>query len=132
MWTLGIALLTIIAIFFIALFTTAYIHGHGSISIGFVAMEAPEFWEHYPKEDDDKEYYAQAGIQTEMFVGFPRKQEKVTGIQAAYVEARRLGVEVEWKEKLRNPRMSAYEDGSYPNSVGVWWNVVPVEEYDNA
>ena len=119
---------SIFAIFFICLFASAYLNSNGmGISVGLVAMDCPNFWEDMP-EDDDSLYEARAGIFTDTFKGMPRCCEEVHGKQAAYVEARRLACSVELKEKSRNPRMSAYEDGSYPNSVGVYWELEKVED----
>ena len=120
---IGLGIFIILALFIIANVVIAYFVGKGCIEWGFVAMDAPDFWEHFPKEDDNEVYVAEAGIQTDVSTGFPRESEEVQGIMAAYVEARRMGTRVENKELSRNSRMSAYADGSYPGSVGVWWAV---------
>ena len=119
-------------IFFLVLYHDAVKEGRGmGAYVGFIAIGAKDFWEHFPKEDDDEVYVAEAGIETYVCTGFPRESKEIRGIQAAYVEARRLGVGVEHDEKFRNPRMSAYEDGSYPNSVGVWWAVRKKQEMES-
>jgi hypothetical protein len=125
-----IPLLGIPALFIGGLFLCAWAHSEGmGLGIGFLAMDCPGFWENFPKDDDEVEYAALAGIQTDFFTGLPRRVEFVTGKRAAYIMARRLAHEVEYKEKCRNPRMSAYEDGSYPNSVGVYWALQKKNDY---
>lgn len=106
----------------------AFEAGKGDILIGFVAMHAPQFWDHWPPADDDRLYEARAGLTFYGGCGCPRRTETVRGRRKAYVMARKLGVEVECDEKFRNPRMSMYEDGSYPNSLGVYWEMAPIEE----
>lgn len=129
---LGLILLCMIAIFItlgiIAHLLAAFKAGKGDISIGMVALNAPRFWHHWPPADDDRLYEVAAGITFFGGNGFPRKTETVRGKRNAYVMARRLGVQVESDEKFRNPNMSMYADGSYPNSIGVYWEMTPVEE----
>ena len=98
------------------------------MTIGLIATKAPGFWEQMPKDDDDLAYEALAGITTPYGSGSPRMSRVVRGKVNAYIVAREFGVEVESKEKFRNPCMSAYADGSYPNSIGVYWAIQPVEE----
>ena len=75
-----------------------------------------------PPPNDNKFYKALAGLTGPIGSGPARKSSKpILGVREAYYEARRLGIEVEREELLRNPRMSAYADGSYPICVGVYW-----------
>lgn len=129
---LGLILLCMITIFItlgvIAHLMAAFNAGKGDISIGLVAMNARHFWHHWPPADDDRLYEVGAGLTFFGGNGFPRKTERVRGKRKAYVMARKLAVQVEEEEKFRNPRMSMYEDGSYPNSIGVYWEMAPIDE----
>lgn len=98
--------------------------------VGFIAMGAPKFWHYMPPADDSRLYEIAAGLNTPYGKGAPRKFRYVRGVRDAYIEVRKMGIEVEQEELRRNPRMSFYEDGSYPNSVGVYWEMTPVEEKD--
>ena len=127
---IGLALFAIIAFFFAILIFRAWINGRDmGIGVGFVAMGCPNFWEDMPQDDDDEEYAAFAGLELPFCTGIPREVTFVRGKRAAYVEARRLGQSVEFKEMTRNPNMSAYEDGSYPGSVGVYWAIQKKDDY---
>lgn len=133
---LGLAMLCMIVGFAILItiahLLAAFNAGKGDIAIGMVAMNAPQFWHYWPPADDDRLYEVRAGLTFYGGNGFPRKTERVRGKRKAYIMARKLGVQVEADEKFRNPRMSMYEDGSYPNSLGVYWEMGPVEEGEDA
>ena len=82
---------------------------------------------------DDEIYLALAGIEALGRQGLPReKSEPITGLRAAYIEARRLGLLVEEKERWRNPEMTAYDrergGNDFPNSLGVYWHVKKVDD----
>ena len=47
-------------------------------------------------------------------------------MREAYIQARILGLQVEMEEQRLNPRMSMYQDRSYPDSLGVYWRLEEV------
>ena len=101
-------------------------------SIKRLASHCPNFYEDMPKEEDDKLYVAHAGINTVITSRSSwMDSDPIKGIRNAYIEARRLGVIVERRalDKFGH-RMSAYADGSYPNSIGIYWSLGEFEEAD--
>ena len=98
-------------------------------SVEKLARSCPDF---KLPPDDHKVYIAYAGLTFSTIPkGSPKMEsEPILGLRAAYIKARRLGVKVEREEKFRNPRMSAYADGSYPDSVGVYWALREATEDD--
>lgn len=127
---IGITVMTIMFIFFMILLTRIRINSRGmGMRVGMIAMDCPGFWEEMPEDDDDEEYVAFAGLTLPFGSGHPREKEVVTGKVNAYIEARRMGHDVEFNEKIRNPNMSYYADRSYPNSIGVYWAIQKKETF---
>lgn len=53
--------------------------------------------------------------------------EKFNNIQDAYIDARKIALEIENHfRKETSGTFSIYDDGSYPNSIGICWSIKDV------
>jgi len=95
----------------------------------YLRRNCPRFDEDFPPSDNLKYYKVYAGLDYECLKGAVHYEEgPIHGLGNAYIKARELALILEKNTKWKNPRMSAYADGSYPNSIGVFWSIEELKE----